>query len=109
MSDPMPAIRSILGAPERTPHIPPSPDCKAGKHAACDGKAWDFANDREAHCLCDCHVVSDVAVYCGPGGRIRQLVDAEAATVDLMQRDELATEMAAVLKDVDRIITGGAA
>jgi hypothetical protein len=32
-----------------------SPDCKEGKHRACDGRAWDFENDHGCSCTCDCH------------------------------------------------------
>ncbi len=32
-----------------------SPDCQAGKHHACDGGAWDFANDEATPCTCECH------------------------------------------------------
>lgn len=32
-----------------------SPDCKAGKHAACSGDAWDTAKDEPIDCACPCH------------------------------------------------------
>lgn len=31
------------------------PDCRAGKHTICYGKAWDDALDELGACLCDCH------------------------------------------------------
>lgn len=32
-----------------------SPDCRAGKHGACVGDAWDDVLDAPAECSCDCH------------------------------------------------------
>lgn len=37
------------------PVICTSPDCREGKHHACDGKAWNFLDDQPAPCGCDCH------------------------------------------------------
>lgn len=37
------------------PHVDPSPDCAARKHAACDGRAWDDAADAPTDCPCRCH------------------------------------------------------
>lgn len=34
---------------------PVDPDCKAGKHAACLGDAWDDNFDHIVDCTCDCH------------------------------------------------------
>lgn len=31
------------------------PDCRAGKHRACGGSAWDHNNDHIVDCECDCH------------------------------------------------------
>lgn len=31
------------------------PDCGAGKHLACDGRAWDDEADTITRCICDCH------------------------------------------------------
>lgn len=31
------------------------PDCRDGKHPACDGRAWDDASDEVAACACRCH------------------------------------------------------
>jgi len=33
-----------------------SPDCRAGKCAACVGQAWDDDTDEAAACPCECHV-----------------------------------------------------
>jgi len=33
-----------------------SPDCRAGKCAACVGQAWDDDTDEAAECPCECHV-----------------------------------------------------
>lgn len=30
----------------------PCPECRAGKHANCDGGAWDF--ERDEPCVCSC-------------------------------------------------------
>lgn len=32
-----------------------NPDCKVGKHAACNEDAWDDVTDQPARCLCTCH------------------------------------------------------
>jgi len=32
-----------------------NPDCRAGKHAACSGTAWDEHTDQLAACSCTCH------------------------------------------------------
>jgi len=32
-----------------------SPDCRAGKCAACVGQAWDDDTDEAAACPCACH------------------------------------------------------
>lgn len=32
-----------------------SPDCKVGKHPACNEDAWDLEADAPAVCSCDCH------------------------------------------------------
>jgi len=34
---------------------PMNPDCRAGKHQACAGDAWDETNDQPAQCTCPCH------------------------------------------------------
>lgn len=31
------------------------PDCAAGKHPACDGRAWDDETDDITTCDCPCH------------------------------------------------------
>lgn len=31
------------------------PDCRDGKHRACDGSAWDEARDEVMSCRCECH------------------------------------------------------
>lgn len=33
-----------------------NPDCKGGKHPACNGDAWDFDMDEPTTCQCPCHV-----------------------------------------------------
>lgn len=35
------------------------PDCRAGKHAACLGQAWDEAADRMVPCGCTCHTTKE--------------------------------------------------
>lgn len=35
---------------------PLNPDCRDGKHRACNGDAWDMAKDAPAECACTCHV-----------------------------------------------------
>jgi hypothetical protein len=35
------------------------PDCRAGKHRACLGEAWDDVNDKPARCDCPCHESSE--------------------------------------------------
>jgi hypothetical protein len=32
-----------------------SPDCKVGKHDACNKDAWDMIEDVPAECECECH------------------------------------------------------
>lgn len=32
-----------------------NPDCKAGKHDACNGDAWDTVKDAVTECPCTCH------------------------------------------------------
>lgn len=32
-----------------------SPDCRDGKHGACDGGSWDLDADMPADCACTCH------------------------------------------------------
>lgn len=32
-----------------------NPDCRDGKHRACDGTGWDHENDEPAPCPCECH------------------------------------------------------
>jgi len=34
---------------------PINPDCRAGKHRACSGTAWDDAADEITGCSCRCH------------------------------------------------------
>ena len=34
---------------------PIGPDCRAGKHPACDGRALDEATDDITDCTCHCH------------------------------------------------------
>lgn len=36
-----------------TAHI--GPDCRDGKHPACDGRAWNNETDQPADCGCTCH------------------------------------------------------
>ena len=36
-----------------TDHI--GPDCRDGKHPACDGRAWDDTTDDMTTCTCTCH------------------------------------------------------
>jgi hypothetical protein len=31
------------------------PDCIVGKHRACNGEAWDYADDAPIPCSCECH------------------------------------------------------
>ncbi len=38
---------------EQSVHI--GPDCRDGKHPACDGRAWDNETDQPADCGCTCH------------------------------------------------------
>lgn len=33
------------------------PDCRDGKHPACDGRAWDNDVDALANCGCTCHTI----------------------------------------------------
>ena len=33
------------------------PDCRAGKHPACDGRALDEATDDITDCACTCHAL----------------------------------------------------
>lgn len=33
-----------------------NPDCRDGKHKACNGDGWDFETDEPAPCPCSCHV-----------------------------------------------------
>ena len=33
-----------------------NPDCKAGKHVACSGTAWDDDRDELTSCACPCHI-----------------------------------------------------
>ena len=33
------------------------PDCREGKHRACDGRGFDPVGDRIIRCSCDCHEV----------------------------------------------------
>jgi len=40
---------------------PVNPDCKAGKHDACFGDAWDFEKDQPAPCECNCHTERNAA------------------------------------------------
>lgn len=37
------------------PAGPLDPDCRAGKHAACLGRAWDEEADEQVPCGCPCH------------------------------------------------------
>lgn len=32
-----------------------NPDCRDGKHRACDGSGWDEEADQPIRCPCDCH------------------------------------------------------
>lgn len=32
-----------------------NPDCRDGKHDACNGDAWDFQFDQPSECQCECH------------------------------------------------------
>lgn len=32
-----------------------NPDCRDGKHPACNGDAWDFDRDSPTPCECPCH------------------------------------------------------
>jgi hypothetical protein len=38
-----------------------NPDCRDGKHPACNGDAWDFALDGPCSCTCDCHADEETA------------------------------------------------
>lgn len=33
-----------------------NPECRDGKHANCDGSAWDDEADELTSCTCQCHV-----------------------------------------------------
>ncbi len=33
-----------------------SPDCRDGKHRACNSAAWDFDRDEPTPCTCPCHL-----------------------------------------------------
>lgn len=35
--------------------LPMNPDCRAGKHVACAGDAWDEVADELTACGCACH------------------------------------------------------
>ncbi len=35
--------------------MPLNPDCRDGKHTACAGDAWDYAEDDITRCACACH------------------------------------------------------
>lgn len=43
--------------------LPFSPDCREGKHLACDETAWDDEMDELCGCGCDCHAARTI----GPG------------------------------------------
>ncbi len=32
-----------------------NPDCRDGKHRACDGSGWDTTTDAPTTCRCPCH------------------------------------------------------
>lgn len=32
-----------------------NPDCRDGKHAACNGDGWDYDADEPVRCRCACH------------------------------------------------------
>lgn len=49
------------GPPPLDDYPPPiDPDCLAGKHHACHGRAWDFEADDEVQCACGCHEITNV-------------------------------------------------
>lgn len=49
-----------------------NPECRAGKHASCDGRGWDLEDDVETHCPCRCHyTLIPVNVPLDPGKRDR--------------------------------------
>lgn len=33
-----------------------NPECNEGKHANCNGKAWDMDKEESCDCMCDCHL-----------------------------------------------------
>jgi hypothetical protein len=47
---------ALIGAadeiPEKAIEVQPCPECRAGKHANCDGRSWDFVADEPAPCPC---------------------------------------------------------
>lgn len=44
-----------VGFPPRWEAKPRNPDCEAGKHRACDGRALDPTTDDIVACPCQCH------------------------------------------------------
>ena len=43
-----------------------NPDCRDGKHPACNGDAWDDDTDLPAACECSCHSEEFGPVPCDP-------------------------------------------
>jgi hypothetical protein len=37
------------------PNIHLNPDCRGGKHRACNGDGWDVIADAPTPCECGCH------------------------------------------------------
>lgn len=54
---PRPEWPANYGADARLlpPNVLVNPDCKAGKHDACNGDAWDTVQDAVTECPCTCH------------------------------------------------------
>jgi hypothetical protein len=51
--DPLPDTAAEHGCQTKPPLL--NPDCRAGKHQACSGTAWDDTTDALAPCGCACH------------------------------------------------------
>ena len=51
----VPVDPDLLNGHSVTAAVAASPDCRAAKHTACSGDAWDVVRDEPAACPCSCH------------------------------------------------------
>jgi len=64
--------------------VPVGPDCRDGKHDACDGRALDEHTDDVTACSCACHAAAARAARLSAADHAGRAERVEAVTRDLL-------------------------